>query len=543
MKSIPIGIKDYSKMKNEDYYIVDKTLLIKEFLDRKAEVTIITRPRRFGKTLNMSMMAEFFDITKDSSELFKKTKIMNTEYASYINSYPVIYITFANAKKEKIDIISAIKSQLQTQWDKYEYVFENLTGFKKSKYKRLFNVLDDVGDSLSGIADALVFLMDQLYIHYGKKVMVFIDEYDIPFIEAYVGGFYKDINNGLASLLHNSLKTSNSLQYAMLTGIQRVAKENIFSDLNNPLVCTVTDPEYASYFGFSKEETNEVLEYYGYKLTSKVKDMYDGYRFGNHEIYNPWSVFHYVSRGELQAYWVNTSSNTMIKKAMDNADMSFKTAYETLIKEGKTELTADMQSNFYEINTTPSLWGLLINAGYLTVIETVSEADSRYIVKIPNKEVSVDFQKLTAYYLQLSEANLNDLFYALKKKDIDEFINIYKNILLTLPSYHDLKCENSYHMMMLGICAWLRYEYDIVSNREEGTGRCDIILNSKRNELPSYVFEFKYTREDKEDLNILAQTAIEQIENQQYDINLGGDIVYIGLAHCKKNVEIQWKNR
>ena len=231
MKKIPIGTKSFSRLVEGNYYFVDKTLMIKEFLGRVTDVTLITRPRRFGKTINMSMMAEFFDITKDSKEIFKGTKIMETPYVAEINQYPTIFISFADAKRDKETVVSTIRTQIQIQWDKYDFVFENL----------------------KGIDDAISFLMEIMEDYYGKEVMVFIDEYDTPFVEAHIGGFYDEVRGGLAGLLHNSLKTSTSLKYAMLTEIQRVAKENIFSDLNNLDVYTVIDNDYSEYFGFSIE--------------------------------------------------------------------------------------------------------------------------------------------------------------------------------------------------------------------------------------------------------------------------------------------------
>ena len=251
MLKTPTGLMNYSEMKENNYYIVDKTLLIKEFLDYGKKVTLITRPRRFGKTLNMSMMSAFFDITKDSKKRFEGTKIMNTPYAKEMNQWPTIFISFADAKRDKESIINTIKSELQNQWDKYNFVFENLSGFKKTRYDYLYNVLADLNGDLTGINNALKFLMDQMQDYYKKGVMVFIDEYDTPFIEANVNGFYDEIKSGLSGLLHNSLKTSNGLKYAMLTGIQRVAKENVFSELNNLIVCDVTDNRYSNYFGFT----------------------------------------------------------------------------------------------------------------------------------------------------------------------------------------------------------------------------------------------------------------------------------------------------
>ena len=324
MKAIPIGTNSFSKLITNDYYFVDKTLMIKEFLDRGADVTLITRPRRFGKTINMSMMAEFFDITKDSKEIFKGTKIMETPYASEINQYPTIFISFADAKRDKETVVSTIKKQILKEWKKYKFIFKDLDEFDRPVYQKLFNVLTSLEtDSLKGIDDAIAFLMEKMEDYYGKEVMVFIDEYDTPFVEAHTGGFYDEVRGGLAGLLHNSLKTSTSLKYAMLTGIQRVAKENIFSDLNNLDVYTVIDSDYSKYFGFSTEETKELLEYYGLELNDEVKEMYDGYKMGDTEIYNPWSILNYTRRKELVPYWVNTSANTMLKQALKKAKLEF----------------------------------------------------------------------------------------------------------------------------------------------------------------------------------------------------------------------------
>ncbi|WP_289811614.1 AAA family ATPase, partial [Thomasclavelia cocleata] len=285
------------------------------------------------------------DITKDSKELFKDTKIMDTEYADQINQYPTIFISFAEAKRNKIEVVQRIKEQLQNVYDQYLHIFGNLTDFEKSNYQKIRKGLINSDDgNLSNVATALSFLMKILEKYYNKKVMVFIDEYDTPFIEANIGGFYDEIRDGLSSILHNALKTSTSLQYAMMTGIQRVAKENIFSDLNNLVVCTVKDPEYAQYFGFTEKETKEALEYYDLSLNNEVKSMYNGYRFGKYEIYNPWSVLNYASRKVLEPYWINTSSNEMIRKAMESRDDAFNRGYEELIQTGKLETLVRMET-------------------------------------------------------------------------------------------------------------------------------------------------------------------------------------------------------
>lgn len=541
-KAIPLGVVDYETLKNQNYFFIDKSMMIYDFLMRKSTVTLITRPRRFGKTINMSMMSSFFDITKDSKEIFKDTKIVETEYISEMNQYPTIFISFANAKNDKWNVVKEIKLQLRKEYDRYAHVFEQkMTVFEQNEYESLVQGLMTKNDGiLDNIIDALSFLMERLEKYYHKKVMVFIDEYDTPFIEAHVGGYYEELRGGLSSLLHNALKTSTSLHYAIMTGIQRVAKENIFSDLNNLVVCTVKDPEYSQYFGFTEEETKQTLEYYDLSLNDEVKSMYDGYHFGEHDIYNPWSILNYASRKVLEPYWVNTSSNTMIKKAISSSDEAFERGYEELIRNGKLETTVKMDTSFFEVNNTENLWGLLVNAGYLTLHKTISIQDSLYIIKIPNQEVQLEFRKLTAYHLKATETDLTVLFNSLKCCRKEDFEDRYRKILLTLPSYHDLKDENSYHMMLLGMCAWLSNEYEVISNREVGKGRCDIILKSKKSQI-SYILEFKYTNDSSVDLKQLAKSAIDQINSRRYDSDLSGTVIRIGLAHYQKNVEIEWQ--
>ena len=545
-KAIPIGVSDYERLRKEDYYFVDKSMMIQEFLRRKSIVTLITRPRRFGKTINMSMMAEFFDVTKDAKEIFKDTAIMDTEYAAEMNQYPTVFLSFASAKNSKQELTKAIKYQLRKEYDRHRQAFETtMTEFDADEYQKIRKaLLDTENGEIDGIGNTLAFLIEKLEKHHGKKVMVFIDEYDTPFIEAHVNGFYDEIRGGLSSLLHNALKASTSLQYAMLTGIQRVAKENIFSDLNNLVVCTVKDQEYAQYFGFTKAETKAVLEYYGLRLDEEVKAMYDGYHFGKEEIYNPWSILNYASREVLEPYWVNTSSNKMIRKAMEGRDLTFARGYEELIEKGKLETLVRMETSFFEVSSTESLWGLFVNAGYLTIEKVISARDGRYVLRIPNEEVQQEFRDLTASYLNVSESNLSAMFNGLRYEERERFAQSYADMLQSLPSYHDLKDENSYHVLFLGMCAWLSNEYDIISNREEGKGRCDIILKAKKESLPSYVLEFKYLKEaDTERLEESAKEAVLQIKEKRYDAELPGRAILIGLAHAGKEVRIAWQER
>ena len=376
--------------------------------------------------------------------------------------------------------------------------------------------------------------------------MVFIDEYDTPFIEAHVNGFYDEVRSGLSSLLHNSLKTSNSLKYAMLTGIQRVAKENIFSDLNNLDVYSVLDNAYSKYFGFDSQETQDILEYYDLKLDNDVKEMYDGYKMGDIEIYNPWSILNYAKRKELIPYWVNTSANIMIKDALTKSDNDFKKEYEKLITDGQIETTVSMQTSFYEEANNSTLWGLFVNAGYLTVNQITDRFNDRYCIRIPNAEVKKEFINLTEYQLGLKNGKLFSVVSYLIEEKPDDFLEQYQSILM-LPSYHDLLSENSYHMIMLGMCLCYSNRYDIISNREVEKARNDIILKAKDEKKTSFVLEFKYIKEEKnnlqEELDKLANQAIQQIKEKKYDYGMKGKIIYIGLAHHGKDVTIKWEEK
>ena len=546
MKKIPTGIKSFSKLREENYYFVDKTLMIKDFLERGSEVTLVTRPRRFGKTINMSMMSEFFDITKDSKEIFKGTKIMDTPYASKINQYPTIFISFADAKENKETIVKYIKTQLQNEYIRYHFIFNQLNELEQNDYLYILDGLKNKNNGiLNDVDNAIIFLMRCLKRYYGKDVMLFIDEYDTPFIEAKTGNFYQELKGSLATLLRSSLKNSEALKYAFITGIQRVAKENIFSDLNNLVVCDVTDQRYAAYFGFDSDETKKLLEYYGLQLNDEVKEMYDGYHISNRDIYNPWSLLNYVDTRELISYWVNTSANTMIKDGIKKSNHDFKEQYKELIEDGYLDTEVNLQTSFYEVESTLTLWGLFVNAGYLTIDQVIDLMDSYYRIRIPNEEVKKEFKNITDYYLSLEDGQLNRLMRYLRYEQADKFIKEYKDILM-IPSYHDLEKENSYHMMMLGMCLCLDKDYEIISNREVGKGRDDLTLKAKDEKRTSFVLEFKYLREDKKELekalDDLSNKAIQQIKENKYDYGIKGKVIYIGLAHHGKDVSIKWEN-
>ena len=545
-KKIPIGISDYRELKIDNYYSVDKSMIIKEFLDSSAKVTLITRPRRFGKTLNMSMMADFFDITKDSKDIFQDTAITKTEYLNKMNQFPIIFLSFSNAKGSRKNIVKCIKEQLLNAYRVYSRLLENPDMYDKPKFDLIIKGLSNINDgNLETVDSAIAYLMQKCYQYYNKRIMLFIDEYDTPFIEAHLNGCYEDLHYSLSGILSSALKDNNSLQYAMLTGIQRVAKENIFSGLNNLEVNTVMDEAYAQYFGFLKDEVKALLDYYCVAYSDEVRAMYDGYNIGGIDIYNPWSIINYVKQKKLIPYWVNVSSNAMIKKAMQSADQEFSHKYETLIKTKKLETVVDLETSFYEYSSNASLWGLFVNAGYLTIR---SERGKLCTLEIPNNEVAEEFQRLTFAYLNKDQDTFTAMVEGIYNNEANLFLENYRNFLLTSLSYHDLISENSYHTLLLGMCASLYADYDVKSNQEAGKGRYDIILQCKTRKYSSYILELKYVKpydyeKHPELLKEKCEEAIDQIKSNKYDISLQGKIIYIALAHSGKDVEMVWTDK
>lgn len=540
LKDLAIGIQDYRKIIENNYYYVDKTRMISEFLERRAEVTLITRPRRFGKTLNMSMLAEFLDITKDSNAIFEGTEVMQSGYAGEMNRYPVIFLSFKDAKGNRTLMVKQVKLALLAEYQRFSDIFTRLPHIDQAIYDQTIQELLDYNTgSLSGIDNALFFLSKAASNYYQRPVILLIDEYDTPFLEAHTNGFYEEVHSELAVMMSSALKGNEYLHLALLTGIQRVAKENIFSGLNNLLVCTVKDPEFKDCFGFTVPETEALLEYYKMELNEDVRAMYDGYSFTGVDIYNPWSILNYVQRKNLEPYWVNTSENKMVRSAMSLCDRSFYRNYDKLIETGTITTFIQPENSFYEMPGASSLWGLLLNSGMITIENELEPG--YYQVRIPNKEVRSAFIGLTEYYLQIQEGVFSDLFGALRHNDIDGFVDQYRSLLETLPSYYDLKDENSYHMMMLGICVSLSGDYIISSNREWGYGRSDILLCSKKESHPHIVMEFKYTKEASCDLKQLAEQAVVQIEEKHYMAGLKGRILLVGFGHRGKAVEAAWK--
>ena len=546
-RKLAIGVQDFRFLRERKAYYVDKTQMVPEFLDSWYQVTLITRPRRFGKTMNMSMLAEFLDCTKDSAEIFAGTKISRSEWVSEMNQHPVVFLSFLNVKADSASMMAAqLGGALRGEYERYSPIIKDssLPEEQKDSFNQIYNSLrspDDDVESRKSIVNSIAVLCQVLEMYYGKKVYLLLDEYDTPFISANSGGYYDEVREMLAGMMRSALKGNLSIEKALLTGIQRVAKENIFSGLNNLVVCTVKDSDYEDCFGFTEEEVRDLLDYCGVPFTGEVKEMYDGYQIGMTDLYNPWSISCYAARRKLESYWVNTGENSIIKNAMEQRDDSFVRDYNTLIEQGKVEVQAELATAYYEKADDASLWGLLINAGMVTIQEQTDE--DHFLVRVPNQEVWKAFRELTAFYLRVEEGHIGTMLYDLEAGKMDRFAEDYQGILMKLPSYHDLKSENSYHMMMLGMCAFMQRHYEVSSNRENGGGRGDIVLRGRKPQYPGMILEFKYTKDESQDLEELALEAISQIKDKRYDAGMDGIVYFIGLAHCGKRAEVRWEKK
>jgi len=555
-KLLPIGQDDFRMLREseKESYYVDKTLLIKDFLDYSNPVTLITRPRRFGKTLNMTMIRDFFDITADSGTIFLGLAIMDSEYADRMNSKPVISLSLKGCTGNTVqDLVTAVAEEIFLEYKKYG---EHLVSVdpEDASYMRFFQTLnilksiegkhksrnEHIQSNISFLTRSLFYLTEALHTFYGVRPIVLIDEYDAPIIEAHGRGFRTDFTDFYASFLTHALKGNPHLGQALLTGIQRIAKESIFSKLNHLAVCTVLDSEYAPYFGLTEAETTKILEDYGYLLTSEIKHYYDGYSFGSIEIYNPWSILTFLRKGILAPYWLNTSTNGLIRELVPHGDEDFSKEFEVLIKEGQVEVYMNLEASFFEIEEAETLWGLLVNSGYLTVVEEVGEEE--YLLRIPNQEVKKEFRTLVAKYANIRESIVHRIFSALSDSDMSKFIENYKKLIVSVVSYYDAPAseenklsENSFHMLFLGMAISTSGMYEIKSNREMGDGRSDIMMKSLEPSVrPHILVEFK---QDK-NLQKGASDALNQIFENRYYAELTGNVLCMGIAHAGKKCEV-----
>jgi len=546
-KILPIGKDDFRiirESEKESYY-VDKTMMIKDFLDCGNFVTLITRPRRFGKTLNMTMIRDFFDIEQKSEAIFKGLSIMDTEYAKRINTIPVVSLSFKGCTGKTVEAIEATLAEemfkeykrhgkylqgVDQTDDSYLRFFQTLTIFRNIPVEPnlVQEKVQHIQRHLADVQNSLTYLLEALYTFYHIRPIVLIDEYDAPIIDAHQRGFRTEFTDFYASFLTNALKGNPHLGQALLTGIQRVAKESIFSKLNNPVVCTVLSKQYASCFGLTETETSTLLEHYDLELNNEVKAYYDGYCFAGVDIYNPWSILNYANEKILKPYWIKTSTNALITESVLKANYLFYRNFNKLIAHGEATVSLNLEASFAELPRADTLWGLLVNAGYLTVTRVDYQING-FTVRIPNREIVDEFKGVVSAHAKLSSELLQEMLMALMQGEMDDFFEIYQQLVIESTSYHDAK-ENAYHMLFLGMVIHLRDLYHISSNIESGHGRSDLIMESKDVKYPHIVIEFK----EGADVEKLKNKALAQIHEKKYYTGLVGDILCLGIAHDKK---------
>jgi hypothetical protein len=542
-KVLPIGRDDFEKIRKDDsFFYVDKTLMIRDFLEFKDEVALITRPRRFGKTLNMTMLRYFFDITMDTKALFEGLAIMDTEYAEQINSRPVVYFSFKDCTGSTADELRTdICRELFREYERYEAIFGDSIDRTDRYVVKFYQNLDKLADETATFGNMKSYiqtLLQVIYSFYKIYPILLIDEYDQPILSSYENKYRKTMASFFSGFYGSTLKGNKYLEQALLTGIQRVAKESIFSRLNNVMVYTMQKNRYASYFGFTEQDTIALLQYYGMELNEAVKRQYDGYLVGDMGIYNPWSILNYAMDGHLQNYWVNTSTNGLIHRSLDTAGEGFRRGYEKLLQHGIAQVGITLDTSFMELENESTLWGLLVNSGYLTIVSM--EYDQVATVRIPNGEVRSEFIKIVAHQAHMNPSDLTLMFQALTACDMDEFLNIYREIIVTQSSYFDsVQQENTYHMLFLGMCLSLQGMYEIESNIEHGDGRSDIRMKSLSDKRPHIIIEFKHG----EELTKLKDEALRQIEDNRYYAGLQGKVLCVGIAHYKKRCEVASKMR
>ena len=540
-KGIGVGIEDFKKIIEEDCYYFDKTNYIEELLKDRTEIKLFTRPRRFGKTLNMTTLKYFFDVknAEENRKLFKDLYIEKSEYFKEQGQYPVIFITMKDLKKNTWEQMNfAVKSLISNLYNEFEFIREKLNEKDLIEFEKIWFKKED-GD----YDNSLRLLSEYLYNYYQKKVVLLIDEYANPLIVANQNGYYKEAINFYRNLYSSALKTNSNLKMGVLTGIVQVAKEGIFSGLNNVITYNILGNDFETFFGLSEEEVENSLKYFELEYEIEdVKKWYDGYKFGNSEVYNPWSIINYLRTKELQAYWVNTSDNALIYDNLKNSTVDVFNNLQTLFegKEIKKEISPFF--TFEELSKFDGIWQLMVYNGYLKISEKLS--NDEYMIKIPNYEIQTFFKKGFIDKFLVSGNYFNPMMDALLDGDIEEFERRLQNIFLVNTSFYDLKGEKVYHSLFLGMLIWLRDKYEVKSNGERGHGRYDAMLVPLDKVKPAYLFEFKVSKTIK-GLNAKAEDALTQIKEKKYDAGLkelGISKIYrIGIAFKGKNVKVKYE--
>ena len=553
MKGIGIGESDFKSLIIKDNYYIDKTLYIKDIIDNQSKVILVTRPRRFGKTLNMSMLKYYFDIKqKDNITLFKNLKIMAQDeyYTSKLGAYPVIYVSLKDAGLMNYDyMIMQMKTIMMDMFYEHKYILES--NKIPEGDKQIFNRILNAKATDIDLINSLKTLSKMLYLYYNKPAILLIDEYDVPIQSAYVEGYYENAMKFLKSFYNTTFKDNPYLEKTVLTGVSRVAKESIFSGANNFVVYTVLDNEFADDFGITEEEMDKIIKDFGIEdKKEQIKEWYDGYKIGNVEgIYNPWSILNYLSRRELIPYWVNTSSNDLIKMTLKNST-TVKEKIERLLNDEAVEVQINLETIIVGIeDKEENIWGLMLQTGYLKVVETVNISEGIYKVKIPNYEIKELFKGIVRDWFR-NKVIGNDLTSILKdliELNLKEYEKKFKVLVNEMFSYMDVgrnTAENFYHAFVLGMLVGLKDTYYVNSNRESGFGRYDIMLEPKVKSGNCFIMEFKVMENiEEKTIEDTIENAKKQIEDRGYESNLRErgftNIIKMVYAFNGKDVEMR----
>ena len=548
-KAIPIGIENFEDIIKDNYYYVDKSMLIEDILVNRAAVTLFTRPRRFGKTLNMSMIKYFFDVrNKDENrKLFEGLKIFGSEYMKEQGKYPVIFVSLKDLRADTWEMcLMEIKKLISKIYREFQYITEKMNEDDKEIYDSIKNRKNDMDLNTS-----IELLSEYLFEYYGERVIILIDEYDAPIINAFDKGYYNEAINFFQVFYSSALKTNDSLKYGILTGITRIIKEGIFSGLNNLKVDTILNKKFSEYFGLLESEVIKMLDYFEMKYKiEEVKEWYNGYIFGDKRIYNPWSIINYVDNGEIKAYWANVSGNTLLENMLDQAGEDVYTdlkrftdgeSIEKYISDGTT--IKSLLSNNDEI------WQLFLYSGYLTKAKEQIEIDETleytniYNLKIPNKEIRKYFGNMFLNRFFGTELKTSILIKALESGDIKKFEKTLGEIMVNMLSHFDLdsEMEKIYQVFMIGLVGFLMGKYEIISNNESGYGRYDLAMIPIKNNEKAYLMEFKISKTEK-GMTLKAEEALKQIDEKKYDTRLKArgikNILKIGIAFYGKKVKV-----
>ncbi|PHI08462.1 ATP-binding protein [Fusobacterium polymorphum] len=541
MKKIPIGVENFKEIITNNYYYVDKTKFIEKILNDGSKIKLFTRPRRFGKTLNMSTIKHFFDIknNEENRKLFNNLDIEKSVYIKEQGQYPIIFISMKGIKDITWEEAkSSLKILISKLYSEFKYLLDDLDEFDLPRFKKY--LLADI--DFANLKNALEFLTRVLYEKHKKEVILLIDEYDSPLISAYEHNYYDEAINFFKVFYGEALKTNDYLKMGIITGIIRVIKAGIFSDLNNLRVYSILDKQYSDFFGFTEKEVEKMLIDFNIEYNlPEVKSWYDGYKFGDTEVYNPWSILNFVQNRELEGYWIGTSGNFLIKEVLKDSNSEINISLEKLFNGEKIEEVITGNSDLSSLLSYHEIWELLLFSGYLTVDKKIDE--DVYSLRLPNKEIR-KFFKNEFIDITFGASEFRKTMEALRNNKIEEFEKNLQNILLKSTSYMDGKNENFYHGLFLGMSFYLDNKYSVKSNREAGLGRYDVLIEPINKKERAFILEFKVTDSEK-NLENFSKEALEQIINKKYNIELIKkgikDITYIGIAFYKKQLRISYK--